>query len=165
MIESRKQAVSVRLAGADIRRIKKLAQRLNVRDTDIIRFAIKSTLARLAPLHDHAVRGSRLVPVFVECGAELLRYFDLDAARLDAIINDGAGESQRVEHDDIALLAMGEGLPRYAMLRLGGASRDVAADDRFTSTLRQYLYDKYLYPRSAPAESPQGSGDRRSGSA
>jgi hypothetical protein len=157
--------VSVRLAGGDIRKIKKLAQRLNVRDTDIIRFAIKTTLARLAPLHDQSVRGNSLVPVFLECGAELLRHFDLDAARLDDIINDGANDGQRVESDDIALLAMGDGLQRYAVMRLGKPGGDVAAADRFTSTLRQYLYEKYLLARTAPGDSKAIAGDRRNGGA
>ena len=46
---------------ADIRKVKKLAGRLGTRDSDIIRFAVKSMLAKLAPLYDGEVRGRNLV--------------------------------------------------------------------------------------------------------
>jgi len=161
--ESRKRAVSVRLATADIRKIKKLAQRLNVRDTDIIRVAIKTALARMAPLQDHSIRGSRLIPVFVECGSELLRHFDLDATRLDDIINDGVTDGERVDGDDIALLAMGDGQQGYAMLKLSGLGPETAPDRAPATLLRQYLYKKYLSARSAAARAEDTVGERRNG--
>jgi tetratricopeptide (TPR) repeat protein len=52
--------------GADVRNVKRLAQRLAVRDSDVIRFAVKCMLARLGPLYDLEVKGRNLVPVFVE---------------------------------------------------------------------------------------------------
>jgi hypothetical protein len=39
----------------------------------------------------------------VESGDELIRYFELDAYRLDSIINEQAGATTRVDRDDIAL--------------------------------------------------------------
>jgi len=161
VIESRKRAVSVRLATAEIRKIKKLAQRLNARDTDINRFAIKTTLARVAPLEDFSIRGRSLIPVFVECGSELLRHFELDSTRLDGIINDGVTGEQRVDADDIALLAMVDGQHGYAMLKLSWLGRGPATDKGPASTLRQYLYEKYLYSRPAPAGADDAAGERR----
>src|SRR5580704_1702047 len=103
---------------ADIRKVKKLAQRLAVRDSDVIRFAVKCMLTRLGPLYDPEVRGRNLVPVFVESGAELLRFFELDATRLEAVINEGVEGSKRVDRDDIALLALTGGQAPYAALML-----------------------------------------------
>src|SRR3974390_1642379 len=100
-MESRKQAMSIRMHAADVRKVKRLAERLGVRDSDVIRFAVKRMLARLGPLHDPEVRGHNLVPVFVESGVELLRFFELDAARLEAIINDGVEATRRVDRDDV----------------------------------------------------------------
>ena len=54
-MDSRKQAVSIRMSAADIRSVKRLAERLGVRDSDVIRFAVKVMLGRLAPLHDPGV--------------------------------------------------------------------------------------------------------------
>src|SRR6201994_5130946 len=90
----------------DVRKVKKLATRLGVRDSDVIRFAVKNMLARLGPLYDAEVHGRNLVPVFVESGAELLRFFDIDAAKLEAIINQGVEIERRADRDDIALLAL-----------------------------------------------------------
>jgi 16S rRNA U516 pseudouridylate synthase RsuA-like enzyme len=63
VVDQRKQAVSIRLGEGDVRNIKRMAQRLGVRDSDIIRFAVKSMLSRIAPLCDDAIRGRNLVPV------------------------------------------------------------------------------------------------------
>jgi hypothetical protein len=145
MVDQRKQAVSIRLGESDIRNIKRIARRLGVRDSDIIRFAIKSTLNRIAPLCDPGIRGRNLVPVLVESGDELIRYFELDAFRLESIINDNAEGGRQVDRDDIALLAMSGLREEYLVMRMtdGNPTRmDPAAQER---SLRRYLYDKYVY--------------------
>jgi hypothetical protein len=144
VVDQRKQAVSIRLGEGDVRNIKRMAQRLGVRDSDIIRFAVKSMLSRIAPLCDDAIRGRNLVPVLVESGDELIRYFELDAYRLDSIINEQAGASTRVDRDDIALLAMSGLREQYLVMRMqdGTAMPQEPAPGR---SLRNYLYDKYVY--------------------
>jgi hypothetical protein len=154
-MESRKQAVSIRMSAADIRAVKKLAKRFEVRDSDVIRFAVKSMLAKLSPLSDSGLKGRNLVPVFVETGTDIFRYLDIDAARLETIINEGAEPTARVDHEDIQLLAM-SGVPQsYAMLRLLGigakpdqvglADRDSGDREQLAQSLRSYLYEKYGY--------------------
>jgi len=148
VIESRKQAVSIRMNAGDIRKVKKLADRLGVRDSEIIRYAVKSMLARLGPLYDPEVKGRNLVPVFVESGVELLRFFDLDAARLEAIINEGVESAQAVHRDDIALIALTRAQEPYAALRLSELNRQErgrTGAPELSISLRQYLYDKYVY--------------------
>jgi hypothetical protein len=145
VVDQRKQAVSIRLGESDIRHIKRIAERLGVRDSDIIRFALKATLNRIAPLCDPAIRGRNLVPVLVESGDELIRYFELDAFRLESIINEGVDEGRQVDRDDIALLAMSGLREEYLVIRIkegNGASPDTASPAR---SLRGYLYDKYVY--------------------
>jgi hypothetical protein len=153
MNESRKQAVSIRLGSADVRKVKRLATRLGVRDSDVIRFALKWTLNRVAPLCDPEIRGRSLVPMFVETGAELIRHFELDAFRLDNIINDGVSRERSVAHDDIALLALAGSQQPYALLRLtpGGAPPGSSPSSGTIEALRQHLYDKYVYARPEPA--------------
>jgi len=133
---------------SDVRKVKKLATRLGVRDSDVIRFAVKTMLSRLGPLYDPDVRGRNLVPVFVEFGTELLRFFDLDGARLEAIVNDGVEPGKRVDRDDIALLALTGAQEQYAALKLSELnqhdnSQANAAD--LANSMRQYLYEKYVY--------------------
>ena len=148
MVDSRKQAVSIRMNAADVRKVKKLAQRIGVRDSDVIRFAVKSMLARLGPLYDSEAKGRSLVPVFVESGGDLLRFFELDAARLEAIINDGVDATRQVDRGDIALLALAGGQEPYAALMLSEfkrADHSSFAPRELSGSLRQYLYDKYVY--------------------
>jgi len=146
VIESRKQAVSIRLNAADVRKMKKLALRLGARESDVVRFAIKCMLTRLGPLYDSDVKGRNLVPVFVESGSELLRFFDLDSGRLESIINDGVEASKRVERDDIALLALSGAQEPYAALMLNELSS--------APSVRQYLYEKYVYRGNAETSTP-----------
>jgi hypothetical protein len=157
MSEGRKQAVSIRLGASDLRNLRKLARRLGVRHSDLVRYAIKSTLARLSPLHDTEQRGKALVPVFVEAGAELMRYLDLDDTDIDNIINEGASQELRVEREDVQLLAISGAPHPYARLRLVNAANphapQQAAGDRdamgeeqlLNQSLRRYFYNKYVY--------------------
>jgi len=162
VVDQRKQAVSIRLGEGDVRNIKRMAQRLGVRDSDIIRFAVKSMLSRIAPLCDDAIRGRNLVPVLVESGDELIRYFELDAYRLDSIINEQAGATTRVDRDDIALLAMSGLREQYLVMRMqdGSAVPSEAVPSR---SLRNYLYDKYVYRHEEQRhpETPVRSADLR----
>jgi hypothetical protein len=168
VIERRKQAVSIRMSATDVRKVKRLAQRIGVRDSDVIRFAVKSMLGRMGPLYDQDARGRSLVPVFVESGADLLRFFELDAVRLEAIINDGVEADKRVERSDIALLALAGGDEPYAALMLGELShREGAAGGAgdVPGALRQYLYDKYIRRSHAAVSSdsePVASNGRAS---
>jgi hypothetical protein len=138
----------------DVRRVKNLAHRLGVHESEVIRFAVRAMLERLGPLCDEQVVGRKLVPVFVESGAELLRFFNLDNDRLNVIINGDADVQQRVEPEDIALLAMSSTQQPYAALKLSelqAADRSSATEPAELSTsLRQYLYDKYVFRQSAP---------------
>ncbi len=167
-MEIRKKAVSIRISSSDVSKIKRLAKRLGVRDSDVIRFAVKSALAKLAPLQDPEVRGRSLVPVFVESGSELFHHFELDAMRLEKLINDDADDERRVDHEDIQLIAMSGGQPPYLRWRMsvnpvgsngvhgaGGSNgnghgppvSDVRPEQASDPghALREYLYEKYVY--------------------
>jgi hypothetical protein len=167
-MEGRKQAISLRLSAGDIRRIKHLAQRLEVRDSDVVRFALKTMFQRLGPLTDPNARGRDLVPVFVEAGAEIVRHFDLDSAQLDSIINEGVDDEQQVDTDDIQLMAMFGAQKTYARLSLrrlqegDGAPAGNSGDDSVGESLRRLLYKKYGYSESVePAATPDGSTFQR----
>lgn len=145
MVEQRKQAISIRLGESDVRNVKKMAKRLGVRDSDIIRYAIKSMLGRIAPLCDEAIAGRNLVPVLVESADELIRYFELDSYRLDSIINQHASDEQRVDRDDIAMLAMSGLRDHYLMMRMRDGTGSISEPALPARSLRNYLYEKYVY--------------------
>lgn len=170
-MEGRKQAVSIRLNAADVRNLRKLSRRLGVRNSDVIRFAIKHALSRLSPLCDGEVKGRGLVPVLVEAGADLMRYLDLDVAALESIINEGAAPEQQVDHSDVQLLAMSSlpaGYARLRLVRIGGVrapdginatAEAVAEEGQLNQSLRKYFYDKYVYAAGSPdTTAPKQSG-------
>jgi hypothetical protein len=116
------------------------------------------------------------VPVFLESGAELLRHFELDAARLSGIINDGVEQDRHVDADDIQLIAMSGMQRSYLQMRVpalrrtsgtgasngehaSGPNGSAGGNESLEQSLRRYLYDKYLYGSNAtfPNESEAGS--------
>jgi hypothetical protein len=155
MTEGRKRAISLRVSTVDLRQVKKLAQRLGARDSDVIRFALKTMLARLAPLCDYSLNGRALLPVFIEAGSDLFRHFDLDTARLKEIVNGGVSKAQEVEPDDLELIAMAGIQQTYAKLRLNkmtpalAKERATNMEDPLSGRLRGYLYSKYVDKESS----------------
>ncbi len=99
------------------------------------------------------------MPVLVESGDEVIRYFELDAFRLESIINGQVEEGSQVERDDIALLAMSGLREEYLVMRFrggAGAGNDAPIQPR---SLRRYLYDKYVYRTADPAAAPHPAGE------
>jgi hypothetical protein len=140
MDESKMPLVSVRLPRADLEKLGVLAKRLRVRDSDIIRCALRQTFARLAPLLDEQARGADLMPVFLAYGAELCRDLDLDPQTLDAIINGALGTPRkRVDCEDIELMAT---LHLYDYRR--GVARPAPEPPDRGDARRRYLYEKYV---------------------
>ena len=145
------KAVSLRLSADDLNKIKHVAARLDVRDSDVIRFAITNLLVRLSPLTDPSIAGSALVPLLLEAGAELSSGLGLDAEQIGRIVNDGAPPEARVSRNDLHMLAMVGAAP----------TPETAAPsaDRRASPMRRYLYEKYVF-RAEDAPAPR-TGDPR----
>lgn len=140
-----KKVVSLRINAADLDKVRTIGRRLRVRDSAVLRFAIKDMLCRLGPLCDEGAGGTDLIPMFIELGHELMRHFELDHARLEQVINSNlADPAKRVDPEDIALFAMGEMPDSYRFLRLREAcGRPIAPTDS-QAAMRSYLYDKYV---------------------
>jgi hypothetical protein len=140
----RKKGISVRMDTNDLEKLKHISSSLSVRDSDVIRFAIKSMLKRLAPLTREENSARDLLPVFIEYGAELTRAFDLGADEIESIINTDNKDSTRIDREDIELLSISGSTESYQQLRIhkaldsDGEARDVNV------LLREYLYRKYL---------------------
>lgn len=163
MSNQRKQNISVRMNASDLRRIREIAARLKVRESDVFRFAVRSSLAKLTPLQDTHTAGRDLVPVFIEFGSELTSYFELDQEQLETIINGPlTDQGKRVERDDIELLASWGMQDHYLHLRL----KEAFSRDRDSATpatlLRQYLYEKYVSGNKGDRRGTD-AGERRDG--
>lgn len=146
-----KRSVSLRMNSSDYGRFKAVAHRLRARESEVFRFALKVALDRLAALHDAGARGRALVPLLAELGPLLVDHFRLDGRRLAHIVNDGTDEpAQRVDLDDIELIALSNAPERYLALRLKELSGLDVAPGRALDALRHYLLRKYLGASAAP---------------
>ena len=136
--------ISVRLRGTDIDKIKSIARRLDVSDSEIFRFGIRLAMSRLLPLLDEKACGFRVLPVFVENDAELVRHFDMDATHLERVINaQCVDDASRVDQADLNLLTL-HGLPSdYLRLRLQELVGESVEGQAVWKALRSYLYRKY----------------------
>ncbi len=152
-----KRSVSLRVNASDHTKIKAIARRLRVRESDVFRFALRLALAKLAPLHDANVKGAGLMSVFADCGTEIAGYFNLDARQLDRIINQGVDNGGRqVSGEDVELLAMSAMPDRYLSVRLKELANVDVRPLAAAEFVRRYLNDKYL--TGGAAEDPRDGG-------
>jgi hypothetical protein len=151
MVENRKHLVSVQLCQSDLERVRAIARRLRVRESEVIRFALRLAFSKLAPLHELNAYGRDLVPIFLECGPELAYHFDLDARTLDAIINGDLDDPQkRVDPEDIEILAVSHMMPScHIQTKIKGLPRLKAGRLNLSGALQQYLHEKYIEPDQA----------------
>lgn len=145
MSEQRKQNISLRMGSSDLKKIKAIARRLSVRESDVYRFAIKSMLSKLGPLHNLEVKGRDVLPVLLEIGPEFVSYFDLDANGLGDIINgDVESEDKKVHQEDIELLALSVSHENFVMFKLKELAKTDLQHQGITSMLKEYLVNKYV---------------------
>lgn len=144
-MDNKKQNISVRLNSSDLRKIKEIAKRLHARESDVMRFAIKNTLSRLGPLHETHLRGSDLIPVFLELGKELGNHFDLDSSVLAEIINNGVEDlEKRVDNRDIELLAMAIVKETYLYMTMSEFGLKDVNQEQAKDLMLEYFYNKYI---------------------
>lgn len=160
MNASNKQLVSVRLCHSDLERIRTIAGRLRVRESEVIRFALRLVFSKLAPLHDQNAHGRDLIPIFLECGPELAYHFDLDSRTLDAIVNGDLDDPQKkVDAKDIEILATSHLMPGYHFqTKLKELPKLESGRLDSSGALQQYLYEKYVGTQPAP-QSPNASAN------
>ncbi len=150
MIDDKKQTVSVRMSASDHNKVKEIANRLHVRESDLFRFAVKSAITKLLPLYDKNFKGKDLIPLFIEFGNELTNYFELDTMRLDEIINEGvsADSDNYVDYDDLNLIAMSGIRENHLYIRLNYLNQEFNSNGPVEhenhSLLKRYLYRKYI---------------------
>jgi len=137
-----KKNISVRLGIGDLRRIKEIALRLDVKESDVFRFAVKSLSTRLMPLINRQLQGVPMLVVLLESGEDLLRYFEFDAYQLDKLIN-GDGDDKVVAEEDIELLAIGIVNSEYIADRLSDRIGERVDPGQAFTSLHTYLLQKY----------------------
>ncbi len=145
-MNDRKKNTSVRLNKRDLERLHGVARRLQVNESDLLRFCIRQTLNKLTPLDEPGYRGADLVPALLEVGEDLTRYFEFDSQQLCEIVN-GKGDNGTASmcESDVNLFALSVWNANSVLNRIislaGGSRVDGGMAPQF---LRSYLFDKYV---------------------
>lgn len=139
-----KKNISVRLGVADLRRVKEIALRLDVKESEIFRYAVKALSTRLMPLLNRQLTGVPMLVALLETGEELLRYFEFDAVKLDRLINSATPAGQAaVDTEDIELLVIA-GINRDYLATQLSEKLNTNIESQFAfDALRHYLFRKY----------------------
>lgn len=150
-----KKNISVRLGVADLRRVKEIALRLDVKESEIFRYAVKSLSTQLMPLLNRRLSGIPMLVALLETGEDLLRYFEFDAQQFDRLINAPLVPGQApVEMEDIELLVIA-GINRdYLATQLSEKLKTNIEGQLAFDALHHYLFRKYQvrsYLSNAPA--------------
>lgn len=140
---ARKKGISVRMNVDDLEKLKRIAGRLSARDSDVIRYAVKSMLQRLDPLARDDSNNCDLLPVFIEHGAELSKAFDLSADSLEQLF-DATSDDCVLTRKDIELLTMSGGSDDYRQMKVQEAVDPDGNAKDYSQLLKEYLYEKYL---------------------
>ena len=138
-----KKNISVRLSESDLRRLKDISSRLNIKDSDLFRFSVKLTISRMMPLLRQDMKGIDVLMTMLDSGGDLLRYFEFDSHQIDKIVNSDADAGVRVAMDDIDLVAISTLNQDYLSTQLMEMGEPVSPSDNPLAVLRSYLYKKY----------------------
>jgi hypothetical protein len=151
-----KKNISVRLGVADLRRVKEIALRLGVKESEIFRYAVKALSTRLLPLLNRQLSGVPMLVALLESGEEMLSYFEFDAQHLERLINGGAEQGQ-VAHEDIEMLAIGIINADYLASRISEKLSTHVEPAAAFDALRNYLFQKYQVRSYATNSGAAGS--------
>jgi len=132
-----------------------MAKRLQVREVEIIRFALQLTFTKLAALYRHNACGQDLIPVFLEFGPELMHHFNMDSQAVERVINGDLDDShQQVDSHDIELMTLSQVMPAYHFhSKLKGLPKLEAGRLDLSAALQQYLYQKYIHADDTSSDS------------
>lgn len=143
-MENKTCCISVRLSEAEYQKIKLTAEKLRVRNSDFMRYAIKTALTRLSAFHNPELCGIALLPTMIEHCNELNRHFDLDADKLDVIINAKSEEVEKqVARNDIELLALCGMSVEIIQERFRQVTGIELKHNEVHQFMKNYLADKY----------------------
>jgi hypothetical protein len=150
-MQTKRKNISVRMSSWEQKRVREIAERLGVKESDMIRYSISNTLGKLMPFHDRSYKGASLMPAVLDSADDLLRYFHLDAEQLNKIINEGVDEPhKRVAEEDLEMIVLGHFNEQYIHQRLAELCDEPVDVNGVHRALREYLIRKYISVTNLP---------------
>lgn len=147
-----KKNISVRLTDSDLRSLKSLSTRLDIKESDLFRYAVKTAMHKVMPLLHRDLAGPEFLMALLDCGEEMLKHFEFDTHQLGKIVNSDQSQQIQVSVEDIELVAIAAVNEAYLVKRLIELGQDVPSKDFAYECLQSYIKDKY-----SPLIEAQGS--------
>lgn len=142
---NKKRNISVRLSESDIKKIKDIADRFGIKESELFRYGVKCMLTKLMPFNDPELRGADLIPAWLESGQELLSYFYIDADQLENIFNNNIGSlDKKIDRSDLDLMVLSNLNERFVIKRLSEICGVTLEQSDVKNVLKKYLHDKYI---------------------
>ncbi|MDH5570784.1 MAG: hypothetical protein OEY89_03400 [Gammaproteobacteria bacterium] len=138
--------ISVRLSDNDLLKLKGIAQRLDVNNSEVIRYAIKTIINKLIVLSGTGaqVDTQALILALIENCNDLNRYFNFDSDKFEKILDySDSNISIALEKQDIELLSLC-GMSDEAIQKRFQRITGIVNNEDITSTqLKEFLINKY----------------------
>jgi hypothetical protein len=144
-MQTKRKNISVRMTAWELKRVKEIADRLGVKESEMIRYSISNTLGKLMPFHDKAFKGANLMPAILDSAEDLMRYFHMDSDQLNRIVNEGEEDpSKRVAEEDLDMIVLSHLNEQYLVKRLAEIFHSPIESMSVGDKLKTYLYEKYV---------------------
>lgn len=138
-----RRSVSVRINTSDYGRLKAIAGRLGVRESDVFRHLVRTGIGRLMRvLFGNEPRSGRY-RLLVSLVAELGEDFALSAAECAALLESSSAAPLALDEDDIQLIAMSASHPQQACSLLASRLNEPIESAALTLRLGRYLEEKH----------------------
>ena len=142
--DNAKRSVSIRINTSDFGKIKTIARRLRARESEVFRYLMRRSLKAVGPLYQNDTRRSEIIDVLTEDNGELISEFNLDTDKIGQLFDQiCTQEGERLDDDDLELLAMVNMPEKFLALRLSEILGQKIEPADVVTTLDRYLENKY----------------------
>ena len=142
--DNAKRSVSIRMNTSDFGKIRTIARRLRVRESEIFRYLMRRSLKAVGPLYQNDTRRREMIYVLMENNGGLISEFNLDTEKIARLFEQVCSQDdEQLDDDDLELLAMVNMPEKFLALRLSEIVGQKIEPSDAAATLNEYLDNKY----------------------
>ena len=142
--DNAKRSVSIRINTSDFGKIKTIARRLRVRESEVFRYLMRRSLKAVGPLYQNDTRHREIFDVLMEDNGELISEFNLGTDKLGDLFEQiRSQDGKPLDEDDLELLAMLNMPEKFLALRLSEILGQKIEPSEVLARLNEYLESKY----------------------
>ena len=141
-----RRSISVRINTSDYGRLKAIARRLSVRESDVFRHLVRLGVGRLMRALDSNAPSRERYRLLVSLAGELGEDFGLTVADCAALLSTRASPRLSLDAADVELIGMVAAHPQHACTVLASLTREPVDEANLVAKLGRYLDHKHTLP-------------------